>query len=282
MPTLAYHVVDVFAAGPYAGNPLAVVLGADDLPTESLQAIAREFNLSETAFPMASERGADYRVRIFTPVSELPFAGHPSVGTAWLLADLGRIPRGDVIQDCGAGLLPVTVTDAGAAVTGGAATVGEPIDPGPVLAAVGLDAASLSGLAPVRAAGAGLEWTYLPVTEAAVGQVAADWAVMERAVPGTGVVVLAWADGVAHVRALTSHGFEDPATGSAALGLGVYLVATGVLPDGTTDYRIEQGAEIGRPSTLYGTVTADGGTVSTVRVRGDVVPIAIGEITPPA
>jgi trans-2,3-dihydro-3-hydroxyanthranilate isomerase len=112
--------------------------------------------------------------------------------------------------------------------------------------------------------------------------VAADWVALGRAVSSMGVAVLSWADGVAHVRALTRHGFEDPATGSAALGLGAYLAASGLVPDGTTDYRIQQGAEIGRPSTLYGTVTASGGTVSEVRVRGDVVPIAIGEITPPA
>jgi trans-2,3-dihydro-3-hydroxyanthranilate isomerase len=159
--------------------------------------------------------------------------------------------------------------------------VSGPLEPGPVLAAVGLDAAALSGPAPVRSAGAGLEWTYLPVKEAAVGQVTPDWVALGRSVSSTGVAVLSWADGVAHLRALTTHGFEDPATGSAALGLGVYLVAAGMLPDGTTDYRIEQGAEIGRPSTLYGTVTGSGGAVSQVKVRGDVVPIAVGEITPP-
>jgi trans-2,3-dihydro-3-hydroxyanthranilate isomerase len=281
VPTLPYHVVDVFAARPYAGNPLAVVLGADDLPTESLQAMAREFNLSETTFPMASDR-ADYRVRIFTPSTELPFAGHPSIGTAWLLARLGRIPYGDVRQDCGAGVLPITVTEAGATVTGGPAGVSEPLDPEPLLTAVGLDAGALSGLAPARTAGAGLDWTYLLVRDADVARVVPDWVALTRSLSTIGVAVLSWTDGVAHLRALTQQGFEDPATGSAALGLGVYLAASGLVPDGTTDYRIEQGAEIGRPSTLYGTVTAAGGTVSRVSVRGAVVPIATGEITPPA
>ena len=156
MPTLPYHVVDVFTDRPYAGNPLAVVLGADDLPTAALQAVAREFNLSETAFPMDSDR-ADYRVRIFNPGTELPFAGHPSIGTAWLLARLGRIRTGPVVQECGAGLLPVTVTAAGATLTGGPATVGPPLDPAPLLAATGLERGSLSGAAPARAAGAGRE-----------------------------------------------------------------------------------------------------------------------------
>jgi trans-2,3-dihydro-3-hydroxyanthranilate isomerase len=281
VPSLPYHVVDVFTDRPYAGNPLAVVLGADDLPTESMQAMAREFNLSETTFPMSSDR-ADYKVRIFTPGAELPFAGHPSIGTAWLLARLGRIPTGDVRQDCGAGVLPVTVTESGATLTGGAPTVSEPLDPEPLLGAVGLDQGSLSGLAPVRTAGAGLEWTYLPVAPEAVARVVPDWVGLSRSLTSTGVAVFSWSDGVAHLRALADEGFEDPATGSAALGFGVYLAASGLVPDGTTEYRIQQGAEIGRPSTLYGAVTTDGGAISTVTVRGGVVPVATGEITPPA
>jgi trans-2,3-dihydro-3-hydroxyanthranilate isomerase len=280
VPTLPYHVVDVFTDRPYAGNPLAVVLDADDLPTEALQAMAREFNLSETTFPMASDR-ADYWVRIFTAGSELPFAGHPSIGTAWLLARLGRIPAGDVRQDCGAGVLPITVTEQGATLTGGAPTVSEPIDPEPLLSAVGLPEGSLSGLAPVRSAGTGLEWTYLPVTADAVARAVPDWVGLSRSLASMGVAVFSWSDGVAHLRALTDEGFEDPATGSAALGLGVYLATSRLVPDGTTEYRIDQGAEIGRPSTLYGTVTAAGGTVSEVTVRGGVVPVATGEITPP-
>jgi len=281
VPTLPYHVVDVFTDRPYAGNPLAVVLGGDDLSTESMQAIAREFNLSETTFPMSSDR-ADYKVRIFTPASELPFAGHPSIGTAWLLARLGRIRVGDVRQDCGAGVLPVTVTESGATLTGGTPTVSEPLDPEPLLRAVGLDAGSLSGLAPVRTAGTGLEWTYLPVAAEAVARAVPDWAGLSRAVASMGVAVFSWSDGVAHLRALTNEGFEDPATGSAALGFGVYLAASGLVPDGTTEYRIEQGAEVGRPSTLDGTVTTGGGTIGPVTVRGGVVPVATGEITPPA
>jgi trans-2,3-dihydro-3-hydroxyanthranilate isomerase len=280
VPTLPYHVVDVFTATPYAGNPLAVVLGADDLPTEALQAIAREFNLSETAFPMASDR-ADYRVRIFTPNGELPFAGHPSIGTAWLLARLGRIPTGPVRQDCVAGVLPVEVGPDGATLTGGQATVGEPLDPAPLLAAAGLEAGDLSGLAPVRSAGAGLEWTYLPVVEAAVARAVPDWASLHRVVSSEGLVVFSWSAGSVHLRALTVEPFEDPATGSAALGLGVFLAASGLVPEGTTDYRISQGAEIGRPSTLDGTVTVAGGAVGPVTVRGGVVPVATGELTPP-
>ena len=281
MPTLPYHVLDVFTDRPYAGNPLAVVLDGDDLSTESMQAIAREFNLSETTFPTSSDR-ADYAVRIFTPGTELPFAGHPSVGTAWLLARLGRIPAGEVRQDCAAGVLPIAVTGSGATLTGGAPTVSDPLDAEPLLHSVGLEAGSLAGIAPPRTAGTGLEWTYLAVEADAVGRAAPDWIGLARSVPSTGLAVFSWTDGVAHLRAMTTEGFEDPATGSAALGFGVYLAASGLVRDGTTEYRIHQGAEIGRPSTLYGTVTTDGGTVSAVTVRGGVVPVATGEITPPA
>jgi trans-2,3-dihydro-3-hydroxyanthranilate isomerase len=130
MPTLLYRVVDVFTDRPFAGNPLAVVIDADDLDTADLQTIARQFNLSQTAFPMQpteSERlaGADYRLRIFTPLTELPFAGHPSIGAAWVLASLGRISPGTVRQACGAGVLPLQVAaDRGSVeLTGGTPTL---------------------------------------------------------------------------------------------------------------------------------------------------------------
>ena len=123
---LEYEVVDVFTDTAFAGNPLAVVLGAEDLETAALQAIAREFALSETAFPMAPTTGADYRLRIFTPEVELPFAGHPSIGTAWVLAQRGELAPGEVVQSCGAGELRLQVAaDAGpVTLTGGTPTVG--------------------------------------------------------------------------------------------------------------------------------------------------------------
>lgn len=282
MPTLAYHVVDVFTDRAFAGNPLAVVLDADELSTSQLQAVAREFNLSETAFPLPSEQG-DYRVRIFTPNQELPFAGHPSVGTAWLLARLGRIHTGAVLQECGAGILPVEVTADGATLTGGEATVTEPLDPAPLLAAVGLEAGDVAGVPP-RTAGTGLEWTYLPVNDDAVERAVPDWAALPRAVPSMGLAVFSWdaGSGSAHLRGFTDEGFEDPATGSATLGLGVFLAGSGLLPgDGATAYRVRQGAEIGRPSTLDGTVAVAGGRVERVTVRGGVVTVAVGELQRP-
>jgi trans-2,3-dihydro-3-hydroxyanthranilate isomerase len=284
VPTLAYHVVDVFTDRAYAGNPLAVVLDADDLSAEQMQAVAREFNLSETAFPLPpSDAGAaDYRVRIFTAGQELPFAGHPSVGTAWLLARLGRIRPGAVRQECGAGILPVEVAADGATLTGGVPTVGDPLDPEPLLAAAGLDGGDGAGIPP-RTAGTGLEWTYLPVVAAAVERTVPDWVALPRAVHSMGLAVLSWDAGrrAAHLRAFTDEGFEDPATGSATLGLGVYLAAAGLVPDGTTAYRVSQGAEIGRPSTLDGTVTVAGGRAERATVRGGVATVAVGELAHP-
>ena len=166
-PTLQYEVVDVFTSTAYAGNPLAVVLDADELSSGQLQAVAREFNLSETTFPLRPPAGADYRLRIFTPAVELPFAGHPSVGAAWVLHRLGRIAGGDVVQACGAGLLPVTVGSWGATLTGGPPSYGEPVDALPLLEAVGLSADDLDGPAP-RWAGAGLDFAFVPVRAAAL------------------------------------------------------------------------------------------------------------------
>ena len=105
MNGMRYDVVDVFTDRPFAGNPLAVVHGAGEagLGGPAMQAIAAEFALSETVFVLPPTRqGADYRVRIFTPAVELPFAGHPSVGAAWVLARDGVIGGGDVVQECGA------------------------------------------------------------------------------------------------------------------------------------------------------------------------------------
>ena len=155
--TLAYEVVDVFTDRAFAGNPLAVVLDADDLPSAALQALAAEFGLSETAFPLQPEQGGDYRLRIFTPETELPFAGHPSVGAAWVLHRLGRVAAGEAVQECGAGLLPVRVGPDDVSVAGGTPSVGPVVYAVPLLGAVGLAAADLAGEA--RGAGCGIEFT---------------------------------------------------------------------------------------------------------------------------
>ncbi|WP_203963151.1 PhzF family phenazine biosynthesis protein [Actinocatenispora thailandica] len=280
---LRYEIVDVFTDRPYAGNPLAVVFGADALDADQLLSIASEFNLSETAFVLPPASGGSYRVRICTPRTELPFAGHPSVGTAATLVRLGQLAAGPLIQECGAGNLPVEATAERATLTGGAPTVGPELDPAPYLDAVGLRAADLAGPAP-RLAGTGIDSVHLLVRPDALARTAPDLARI-RAVAHT-ISVSAWDPASATSRARVFAGDlgvpEDPATGSAALAHGAYLVAVGLLPaDGDSGYTVRQGVEMGRPSTLAGAVTAVAGRATCCRVTGGVVPVAAGELREP-
>ncbi len=299
--TLAYHVLDVFAEAPFAGNPLAVVLDADGLSTAQMQMLAREFQLSETTFPLRPtgaerSRGVDYRLRIFTPEVELPFAGHPSVGTAWLMARLGHVRPGRVVQACGAGELPMTVAPEGGPVelTGGEPACSDPVDPGPALAAVGLSVTDLADpdRLPARVCSTGLAYTVLEVRPESLARCTPDFArLAELARPGsaaTGVYAVTWDSATATARARMFAGdlgsiTEDPATGSAALAYGVWLAASGLFgPAGTAGYNVVQGVEMGRPSLLSCRVEVDGGRATRVHVAGRVAPIAEGRIAVPA
>jgi trans-2,3-dihydro-3-hydroxyanthranilate isomerase len=276
--SLDYHVVDVFTDVAYAGNPLAVVLDADDLSSAQLQALAREFHLSETAFPgqpskAEREGGADYALRIFTPEVELPFAGHPSIGAAWVLAQLGHISAGGVTQACGAGLLDVSVGPDGSLVelTGGVPSFGAVMDSEALLAACGLSSADLDDTlvgddgqaAAARLAGAGLGYAIVPVRPESLSLAAPDLSALRahfrHPAEATGVYLVAWDRGNRTANARMFAGdigvSEDPATGSAALALGVWLVGCGLLPaDGAASFTVRQGLDMGRPSTLYGSV----------------------------
>ncbi len=297
-PALEYLIVDVFtrdAGLPYTGNPLAVVLGADQLSTAQCQTLAVEFHLSETVFalpPTTAE--ATYRARIFTPSCELPFAGHPSVGVAWALHSLGRLPAGEVIQECGAGLVQLQIPESGSPVTltGPVPSMSEPIDPAPLLAALRLTDADL-GDHPPRAGGSGIPFAYVNVRSEALERVAPDLAALAALTPPvTGLHVFALADGDGGppgrplgVRArmfAADIGGEDPATGSAALGLAGWLVASGLAGDeGATAYTISQGVEMGRPSTLACDVTVAAGQIQRVRVSGTTALVASGRIRIP-
>jgi len=279
--SLPYQIVDVFTDRPFTGNPLAVVFQAESLATEQMQTLAREFHLSETVFVLPpTQPGATYRARIFTPEVELPFAGHPSVGAAVTVVRRGLAGPGEVVQECGAGLLPVVVSGDTGRLTGGTPTVGPELDPAPLLATAGLTDADFAGPAP-REAGCGLSFPYLSVVPDAVARAAGN--------PMTGVpmvTVFAWdADTrVAHTRVFCPGAGvpEDPATGSSALGFGVWLVASGLLPgDGEAHYTVRQGTEIHRPSVLECTVTATAGAAVSATVTGHAVPIAHGEIGVP-
>jgi len=291
--SLPYVVIDVFTDQPFSGNPLAVVLDAEDLSTQQMQLIASEFNLSETAFPIQptdAERseGADYRLRIFTPDVELPFAGHPSVGSAWWLAQIGRIEPGIVHQRCGAGLLPIEVDERSAKLTGGEASVSDPIAPGPALAAVGLNDSDLVDR-DVQIASAGLGYAIVFVTPESIARCQPNSSVLRESFsypsPATGVYVVAWDSAARHARARMFAGDigtpEDPATGSAALALGALLVARGECDEGVTTFTIDQGVDMGRPSRLEITCDVVSGSAESLQVSGSAVLIAEGRIAVP-
>jgi trans-2,3-dihydro-3-hydroxyanthranilate isomerase len=292
---LAYDIVDVFSDRPFAGNQLAVVHGAEGLSGEQCLTLAREFNFSETTFPVPV--GADeYTARIFTPGGEIPFAGHPTLGAAWVLRSRGLLTADDVTQVCGAGRIGVRLD--GDAVEFTAAPrdlVGPLVDDlvASLLADLGLAMTDLAG--PVWVTGCGLTFAHVPVVEDALDRARVSLTPLSSYVPAIetrdpfeGINLVA-VSGTGHELTVKSRVFvpglsvpEDPATGSAAAGLGMALVASGVLPDGGR-YEITQGVAMGRPSRLSGRVKAADGVATACHVAGQVHPVASGEIVvPPA
>lgn len=303
---LEYDVVDVFTDRPFAGNPLAVVYGAEGLDASQLQRIACEFNLSETTFPMATSAddpaGADYRVRIFTPAEEIPFAGHPTLGTAWALAQRGVIEPGDRGQLCGAGLIGVAVPadpDAAVELTAVPRDHATPLPDDAIEELCELVSLTPDdAIGPAYTAGTGLTWVYLRVRPDAVPrsrtrgrplrEAAIDFSHLADPVDGIDVFSVGpdAADGTVVVESrVYVPGFgipEDPATGSAAAGLGPVLVATGLAAaDGESRYAISQGVAMGRPSVLAGRVEAVAGRAERVHVAGQVVAVSTGTIRVP-
>lgn len=273
---LRFDLVDVFTDRAFAGNQLAVVHGADHLSTGQCRAIAAEFNFSETTFPASRASGADeYAVRIFTPGGEIPFAGHPTLGTAWVLRGHRLLSGGRVTQHCAAGDIGVRFAsdddDTLVELSAAPRDLVGPLDTGLVeqlLVDVGLVASDLAGK--VWAAGCGLTFVHLPVRADAITRArpsarplreyadrfAAHGATRD---PIEGLNVFAVPRSAPSLR-VRSRVFvpglsvaEDPATGSAAVGLGMALVASGDLPEGGR-YDIVQGVELGRPSLLHGRV----------------------------
>lgn len=295
---LSYDVVDVFTDRAFAGNQLAVVHGADDLSTEQCLAIAQEFNYSETTFPMRAS-GDAYTTRIFTPGGEIPFAGHPTLGTAWVLRDAGLLTAEEVVQHCGAGEIGVRfLADGAVELSATPRDLAGPVDDTLVAALledVGLSLSDAAGQAWI--AGTGLSFVHLPVTDDAVARARpsfrslAEYADRLAAVGPTTDPVdginLHHVSGSAPEVTVHSRVFvpgldvaEDPATGSAAAGLGMALVATGRLPEGGR-YTISQGLEMGRPSSLFGRVDVADGSPVRCHVAGRVQRIAAGRIVVP-
>ncbi|GMU43791.1 MAG: PhzF family phenazine biosynthesis protein [Xanthomonadales bacterium] len=254
--------VDVFTATPMLGNPLAVVLDANGLDEDTMQRFARWTNLSETTFVLRADApGASYRVRIYTPMEELPFAGHPSVGTAWALLDAGLVrPQGRrLVQQCGAGLLEVEVDGDGpqrlvsvqAPVPRRSALAPEVIEALP--RAIGLVGASV-GERPILS-DVGARWMLMELGSRA--QVRASVPDLElitrlsRATAATGLAVFSFEPAQAVPLELRAFGPasgvpEDPVTGSAQAAVGEWLAAQGRLAALGGRYDASQGHAVGR------------------------------------
>jgi trans-2,3-dihydro-3-hydroxyanthranilate isomerase len=274
-----YVIADVFTDTPLQGNQLAVFTDAREIPEELLQRLAKEMNYSETVFVYAPEADGHARIRIFTPTSELPFAGHPVLGTAFVLAAPLQLP--EIRLETGAGVVPVTLErdDSGRIVFGRMAqplpTVEPFRDEAALLAAVGVERSEL----PVELYDLGIRFVYVALpSEERVAALEPDLAALKRLTGIVGVSCFAgsgtrWktrmfapADGVP----------EDPATGSAAGPLAVHLARYGRIGYGE-QIEISQGAEIGRPSTLYARVEGSPEQLEKVEVGGSAVVVARGE-----
>lgn len=288
---LAFRLVDVFSDQPLAGNQLAVVLDAEGLDDGRMQAVAREFNFSETTFVTApTQDGCDWRVRIFTPSTELPMAGHPTIGTSVVLRSLDRAGDQAVLQ-LGVGPTPVRIRPGWAEMDQRPPTYGpEHPDPVALAAALSVEPAALldTGLPP-QLVGTGLAHLMVPVRsleaarrlrprpdlwEATMTGEFADAAMYTF----TRETVREGFDAHCRMFAPPAGGYEDPATGSAAGPLACYLTVRGgdLAVAGTTSYRFEQGVEMGRNSIVEASVDLAGGLVTAVRVSGQARIVADG------
>lgn len=296
MYQLAYHLVDVFTQTPFGGNQLAVVLDADKLPDDLMQAIARELNLSETAFVMASTQ-ADFQVRFFTPQIELPMAGHPTVGTAYVLQREGHLPAsGSTRFEEGVGVIPITLDEDAIYMQQPVPTFGPVLEDRATLAAMlSLSADDLLDGYPVQAVSSGVPFTYIPLKNMNAIQRASlrrdVWAEVLQDFEAPHVFTFTpetvEAGSTVHSRMFApAMGIaEDPATGAASGPLGAYLVKYGLVAadenDETVEIRSEQGYEMGRPSQVSIRVKRQAGAISGVQVGGSSVYMGRGQLLIP-
>lgn len=290
--TYDYLVLDVFTERPFAGNPLAVFPDAGGLTDAQMQTLARELNLSETAFVFAPElAGTLARLRIFTPGMEVPFAGHPTVGTALALCRLGRVParaEAFALQEQ-VGRVDVRVEWPGPSVAWlrtPPIAFGETYDPDACSAALGLTRDDVLSGAPVQMLSAGNPFLYVPLrTPEAVDRAALDARSLEAVAPGfaaSGVFVFAPRPEGAYSRMFAPLAgiLEDPATGSATGPLAAYLVRYG-LCERRQGLRLlnEQGVKMRRPSQIYALLHFSGATLDCVEIGGSAVNVIQGSVT---
>jgi len=274
--TRALHQVDVFTAEPYRGNPVAVVLDGAGLSTGQMQRFAHWMNLSETTFVLPpSDPGADYQVRIFTPAAELPFAGHPTLGTchAWLAA--GGTPRqeGTVVQQCGAGLVTLRQTGNGLAFAAPPVLRDGPVEEELLSRITSMLGIGRADIVDASWADNGPGWVAVLLASAAAvlavkpGIVDIDLGLVGHYPPGSPQAF--------EVRAFFPKDgatTEDPATGSLNAALAPWLLGTG---RAQAPYVVSQGTALGRAGRVHvsrddaGTIWVAGGTVTCVRGQAE-------------
>ena len=285
--SLTFYIVDVFAEERYAGNQLAVVRGAAGLSDEILQKITREMNYSETTFVLSEEESeGGYDVRIFTPGDEVPFAGHPTLGTAYVIQhEILASPVDRITLKLKAGEIPVTFGEV-LWMRQLPPAFGATVDSASLARALNLETADLDDRSPVQEVSTGLPALIVPLRDLdALRRCRVDW---ERftVVAGSGMNLYVFCpeshdDGPGDLSArmfANDLGVpEDPATGSAAGCLAAYLLEHSYLGPDPVDARVEQGYEIGRPSLLYLQAARDGDEIR-VDVGGKMQMVARGEL----
>jgi trans-2,3-dihydro-3-hydroxyanthranilate isomerase len=292
---------DVFTTDPLAGNQLAVFLDGRGLATTRMQALAREMNFSESTFILPPESpGTDVRMRIFTPGSELPMAGHPTIGSTFALAQSGVITPGAArfVFGLGIGPMPVDLEWDGKRLRFAWMTQLNPVFDPPIedragaAAALSLQPEDLVSGLPVQQVSCGLTYVLVPLRDAAVVDRAENDAAAFRTFAAENrlhpeacfylfSVSPAGAAETAYSRMFAPHvGIpEDPATGSAAGPLACYLVHHGLVTDAAARrIVIRQGVKMGRPSTIYASIGTTGAAISEVKVGGEAVLVARGEV----
>lgn len=287
-------IVDAFTDRPLAGNPAGVVTKAEGLDEATMRAIAREVNLSETVFVTASDR-ADFRLRFFTPTTEIPLAGHPTIAAMHALVEEGRItlvgPRTRVTQELQVGVLPV---DLHADEQGRLARIWmtqkppeflRTYDVGPYAEALGIPTSGIEPDYPLQTVSTGTPQLMFPVRSLpvleqlrpdmkALADLAAggDYFSLHVFTPEGGYAP----EARAHARhfAPAAGVAEDPVTGSASGAMGAYLVRYGIVP--VSSFMVEQGHIMGRPGTIYVEIDGEGEAITGVRVGGQAVTVISG------
>ncbi len=281
-------IVDVFAEKPYAGNQLAVVVGyrAEDWPTERMQAFAREMNFSETTFAAEAPRDGAWDVRIFTPTFELPFAGHPTLGTAWVLREhfAGDARPAALTLRLGIGNVPVEFDGDLVKMRPRSPELGQTYDAGVMAAHLGLDVSAVDERHPCRHVGIGIQFVVIPLRDLASLRAARGLS-MPIGEDGKPLQIMAFSPGAYEPGAeLSMRMFfevdvirEDPATGSAAACLAAYLSDRRYFGSASVGACVQQGYQIGRPSSLYIGAGESNGAIS-VSVAGKVAAVSRGVV----